>query len=511
MNRRKIFGLIVATSVVSGSLIFSGQAASAAETSGTVTGVTSNLRVRSGASLSASVVGYINNGTNVTIKGLQSGFYVISFNGGDAFVSQEYISTASGAVAAQPSSSSNSGQVVNVSTSLNIRSQGSTSSSIVGSLSNGQTFDIISKSGDWYNIKYGQITGFVNAAYVKAGSASTAPAPVAPAPTSTTTGGSSSSGVVTNVSTNLRVRQSASTGSSVIGYLLNNEGVTITGENGGFYAISYQGSTGYVSKDYVTKSGSAPAQSSSNSNIVNLNTTTTSSGNQQGQVTNVSSSLRVRSGASTSASVIGSLTNGASVTVTGKSGSWYQISYNGGTGFVSADYISVGQASSTTTNIVNTSTSTATSAAKYETILNAMKANLGAPYVWGGSGEYLTTTSLARLKRIFSSAAASGEYSRDESYVNKGYRAFDCSGLMQWGFKQAGITIGRTTWDQIGNGTEVPLNSVKPGDLLFYGTLQHVGMYIGNGQWIEAPNKNADVRISSVPWTRVSRARRILN
>ena len=162
MNRRKIFGLIVATSVVFGSLIFSGQAASAAETSGTVTGVTSNLRVRSGASLSASVVGYINNGTNVTIKGLQSGFYVISFNGGDAFVSQEYISTASGAVTAQPSSSSNSGQVVNVSTSLNIRSQGSTSSSIVGSLSNGQTFDIISKSGDWYNIKYGQITGFVN-------------------------------------------------------------------------------------------------------------------------------------------------------------------------------------------------------------------------------------------------------------------------------------------------------------------------------------------------------------
>lgn len=510
MNRRKIFGLIVATSVVSGSLIFSGQAASAAETSGTVTGVTSNLRVRSGASLSASVVGYINNGANVAIKGLQSGFYVISFNGGDAFVSQEYISTASGAVAAQPSSSSNSGQVVNVSTSLNIRSQGSTSSSIVGTLSNGQTFDIISKSGDWYNIKYGQTTGFVNAAYVKeTGSASTPAAAPTPTPTSTTTGGSSSSGVVTNVSTNLRVRQGASTGSSVIGYLLNNEGVTITGENGGFYAISYQGSTGYVSKDYISKSGSAPAQQSSNSNIVNLNTTTTTSGNQQGQVTNVSSSLRVRSGASTSASVLGSLSNGASVTVTGKLGSWYQISYNGGTGFVSADYITVGQASST--NIVNTSTATPTSAAKYETVLNAMKANLGAPYVWGGSGENLTTASLARLKSIFSSAAASGEYSRDESYVNKGYRAFDCSGLMQWGFKQAGITIGRTTWDQIGNGTEVPLNSIKPGDLLFYGTLQHVGMYIGNGQWIEAPNKNADVRISSVPWTRVSRARRILN
>lgn len=497
MNRRKIFGLIVATSVVSGSLVFSGQAASAAEMSGTVTGVTSNLRVRSGASLSASVVGYMNNGTNVTIKGLQSGFYVISFNGGDAFVSQEYISTSSGAVATQTASSSNSGQVVNVSTSLNIRSQGSISSSIVGSLSNGQTFDIISKSGDWYNIKYGQTTGFVNAAYVKtAGSAST--------PTSTPTGSSSSSGVVTNVSSNLRVRQSASTSSSVIGYLLNNEGVTITGENGGFYAISYQGSTGYVSKDYVTKSGSASAQTSSSSNMVSL---TTSSGNQQGQVTNVYSSLRVRSSASTSASVIGSLTNGQSVTITGKSGNWYQISYNGGNGFVSADYISVGQTSSS--NIVNTSTATATS--KYETVLKSMKANLGAPYVWGGSGEYLTTDSLARLKSIFSSAAASGEYSRDEAYVNKGYRAFDCSGLMQWGFKQAGITIGRTTWDQIGNGTEVPLNSIKPGDLLFYGTLQHVGMYIGNGQWIEAPNKSADVRISSVPWTKVSRARRIIN
>ena len=139
-----------------------------------------------------------------------------------------------------------------------------------------------------------------------------------------------------------------------------------------------------------------------------------------------------------------------------------------------------------------------------------MKAHIGTPYVWGGSGEYLTTALLNRLSAMYPSQAANGAYTRAYAYADKGYRAFDCSGLMQWGYAQAGITIGRSTYDQINDGYEVSLNSVQPGDLLFYKSLGHVGMYIGNNEWIEAPNKNANVRITAVPWGSIGRARRIL-
>ena len=151
------------------------------------------------------------------------------------------------------------------------------------------------------------------------------------------------------------------------------------------------------------------------------------------------------------------------------------------------------------------------SSESYNIILNALKSQLGAPYVWGGSGEYLTTNSLNELKARFPEEDAEGEYIYAEKYVNQGYRAFDCSGFIQWGFAQANISIGRTTYAQINEGYEVSLSEVKPGDLLFTPNIGHVGMYIGNDQWIEASYTGDFVRISNVPWDYIGRARRVLN
>ena len=311
--------------------------------------------------------------------------------------------------------------------------------------------------------------------------------------TSTTT---SQSGTIVNITSSLNVRSGASTSSSIIGHLSNGAKVTVTGTSGDFYAIKYNNTTGYVSKGYIKVGGTSGTTGTNTS----TGTTTT---NQAGRVVNITSNLRVRSAASSSASVLGYLLNGASVTVTGTSGDWYAISYNGKTGYVSKSYIQIGGST-------NTGSGSTTSQGKFQTILSAMEAHLGTPYVWGGSGEYLTTSLLNRLSSIYPSQAANGAYTRAYGYADKGHRAFDCSGLMQWGYAQAGISIGRSTWDQINNGHEVSLNSVQPGDLLFYKSLGHVGMYIGNNQWIEAPNKSANVRITTVPWGSIGRARRIL-
>lgn len=93
--------------------------------------------------------------------------------------------------------------------------------------------------------------------------------------------------------------------------------------------------------------------------------------------------------------------------------------------------------------------------------VRAALSRLGMPYVWGATGP----------------------------------DRFDCSGLVQWAYRQAGVGLDRTTYDQINTGFAVPRGSVQPGDLVFPHA-GHVQMAIGNGLVVEAPHAGATVRIS---------------
>lgn len=78
---------------------------------------------------------------------------------------------------------------------------------------------------------------------------------------------------------------------------------------------------------------------------------------------------------------------------------------------------------------------------------------------------------------------------------------FDCSGFVQYVYAHAGVSIGRTTYDQIKDGTEVSRDKLQPGDLIFFGTKEdphHVGMYIGNGMYIHAPHTGDVIKISAL-------------
>lgn len=82
--------------------------------------------------------------------------------------------------------------------------------------------------------------------------------------------------------------------------------------------------------------------------------------------------------------------------------------------------------------------------------------------------------------------------------------AFDCSGLTQWAWAKAGVSIPRVSRSQYAALLRVPLSQAQPGDLLFsQQSFFHVGIYIGNGQMIHAPRTGDVVKISSVTWTRV--------
>ena len=522
---------------------------------GQVVNVHSGLNVRSGASTSSGIIGSLSNGSNVTILGESGNWYKIKYGTSTGYVSKEYIKASGESSNSNTENNSNnsnagsnesnssgetsiakSGKVVNVQSALNVRNGASTSSRIIGSLSNGSNVTILGESGNWYKIKYGTSTGYVSKEYIKASGESSNSNTENNTNNSNSESNSSEetssnkSGKVVNVHTGLNVRNGASTSSGIIGSLSNGSNVTIVGESGNWYKIKYGNSTGYVSKEYIKASGESSNSNtenntnSSNSESNGTNTSGETSTNKTGYVVNVSSGLNVRNQASTNSNIIGALYNGANVTIVGENGDWYKIKYGSSTGYVSKDYISLGGASnsnnpstpnnSNTSNVPNNNggseNSNVTSSA-YDTVYNAMKQHVGTPYVWGGAGELLTTSFIKKMMSVYPSQAAAGRYDRALQYADQGRRAFDCSGLMQWGYKQAGIYIGRSTYDQIFNGVEVSIYNLKPGDLLFYSNLEHVGMYVGNDMWIESPNSNSDVRIVSVPWNKIGRARRILN
>ncbi|MGA5215277.1 NlpC/P60 family protein [Streptomyces cinereoruber] len=97
---------------------------------------------------------------------------------------------------------------------------------------------------------------------------------------------------------------------------------------------------------------------------------------------------------------------------------------------------------------------------------SAAQSRVGMPYVWGATGP----------------------------------NSFDCSGLTSWAFRQAGISIPRTSQAQAGVGTRInSLSDLRPGDLIIMRTdLSHVGFYAGNGQILHSPKPGAQVRYESI-------------
>lgn len=97
-----------------------------------------------------------------------------------------------------------------------------------------------------------------------------------------------------------------------------------------------------------------------------------------------------------------------------------------------------------------------------------------------------------------------------------GPSSFDCSGLVQYVYEHAaGINVTRTTYSQVKQGRQVSLKALEPGDLLFWGSAAapyHVGIYLGNGQYIHAATPSQGVRIQTISsYFYPSTARRILN
>ncbi|MGW0532576.1 NlpC/P60 family protein [Streptomyces sp. NPDC003032] len=107
-------------------------------------------------------------------------------------------------------------------------------------------------------------------------------------------------------------------------------------------------------------------------------------------------------------------------------------------------------------------------------------------------------------------AAARSAVGRPYVWGANGPSGFDCSGLMQWSYAQAGVGLPRTSQAQRHAGRQVPLAQAQPGDLVTYrDDASHIGMYMGNGQVVHAPYPGAPVRYDPVGMMPVSSVTRI--
>jgi mannosyl-glycoprotein endo-beta-N-acetylglucosaminidase len=311
------------------------------------------LNLRAGASTGAAIITTLAQGTAVTVYSEANGWSKVSANGKDGYVSSSFL-------AANPNSSENSStavqttpvtavsapttKYVNVTSgSLNMRNSPSTSASIIIKLAKGMSVQVFSEANGWTKIEaYGQ-TGYVSSEYLSETNPSSSVNPAAVQQTVTQY-------VNVNSGSGLNLRESSSTGSTVLAKLANGTEVQVFSSANGWAKVQANGMTGYVSTAFLSETNPntvTPPEQQTVSKYVNVS---------------VGSSLNMRNSPSVSSSIIIKIARGVAVTVLSEANGWANIEAYGQTGYVSSEYLTptnpvTGTDTSTSSNGTTTGTS----------------------------------------------------------------------------------------------------------------------------------------------------------
>ncbi|MBP3359445.1 MAG: C40 family peptidase [Clostridia bacterium] len=316
---------------------------------------------------------------------------------------------------------------------------------------------------------------------------------------------------------NLNVYDAPSEEGNVIDSLEKCDGVEITESTEGFYKIFYNGGkTGYVMKEHVTESKAEADYAAMHYDNYKAAKVKTTGGN-----------VNIRSSASKNSSVIGQLENGSDIVLLYDENGYTKVFFGSDleAGFVVSTSIELTGAWVSKSDVAAVQKAAAErkaaeakaaaekaaaekaaaekakkeAEAKAAAAAAAKKASSKAKKSSGSSGTYTTPAASSKGQAIVNQAR---KY-LGVKYVYGGTspKGFDCSGLVQYVCKSVGISVNRTAASQFGNGRAVNKKDLQPGDLLFFakgGRIHHVGIYIGNGQMIHAPQTGDVVKVSSI-------------
>lgn len=239
----------------------------------------------------------------------------------------------------------------------------------------------------------------------------------------------------------LNLRSEASTASAVRALIYNGSYLIVTGKTGDWYSVIYDGTEGFVHSAYVDYAVTLDGKYGTKGIVSGM-------------------SVRMRSEASLTATVLGYYNTGAEFDVLGISGEWVKVSTATGlVGYIHSNYINCTSATNAPVSSFGTG----------EQMVATAKQYLGCPYVWAGNGP----------------------------------NYFDCSGFVNYVYRCYGYSLYRVAQDIYNyDGVHVDKANLRPGDIVCFGygpwSITHVGMYIGDGQFIHASSGRGCVVITNL-------------
>lgn len=229
---------------------------------------------------------------------------------------------------------------------------------------------------------------------------------------------------------------------------------------------------------------------------------------------NVTSFLYVRSEPTKESEYVGKLYPGYAAKITGPVGEWTAVESGDVTGYVKTEYILTGaEAQTYAENLVTEAQQEGKEEAEAFTYAVSRKSE-EAQMTQEVQGNVQQTETTEVSAQPASNGQAIVDYACQfigNPYVWGGTSltdGADCSGFVQSVFAHFGISLPRTTYDQINAGVEVSYDQAMPGDLICYDG--HIGIYIGNGQIVNAQNPEQGIGISPATYTTILSVRRIV-
>lgn len=372
---------------------------------------------------------------------------------------------------------------------LNLRKEASTSSDIVELLSQNDELEVLSQEGDWYKVKHENNTGYVKKEYIKVKEEASNSNTEKNTNTENTEISANEGNVITTssdiqntknkIKTQAKLRLIPSINANIVETIEANSEIEIISQTNRWAFIQYKEITGWIPLENIETSTEENAKENTENNqtentevnskaedTTNLNNNTTTYEKPITKYVNTTS-VYLRSNASTDSSIVTTLIKNTDVKVVGEEGDWYKITYNALSGYIRKDLLSDSKISETTSrggidrteNVSLSESQTNTNDTTLgQQIVSYAKQYLNCPYVYGAAGS----------------------------------SSFDCSGFTMYVYKHFGYSLSHSATAQSKCGSYVAKEDLQPGDLVFfldYETMDgigHCGIYIGNGNFIHA-------------------------
>ena len=408
---------------------------------------------------------------------------------------------------------------------LNIRKDPDGAANVVGTLSDGSACEILETLDGWVKISSGEVEGYASSEYILTGDEAKEAAKDLVKERAYIT------------ADNLNIRETPSTDGQIVGKCLQGELHEIVGEENGWYKIS----GGYISADYAEKRFCM-----NEANKLDMKAMVLNFYDRPG-VSNVSNYLNIRAGAGENEKIIGKLPSYAGCEILEDANGWYKISSGGITGYVKSDYILTGdeakQAAMNHAELMaivhadrlNARTEPSTDAKIWTQISENERYHVAEQldgwvkieFDESGEGDgddeisaaYVSSDfvevryALSEAIKFSPTEESASLRSRIVNYAMKFLgnpyvwggtsltKGADCSGFTMSVMKNFGISLPHYSGSQAKSGKRIKSSEMRPGDLVFYGNsrgkINHVAMYIGNGQVINAASRRSGIKIST--------------